>query len=168
MTRLTRLLALTLGLLALPAEAARELSWEELVPAGTGYLYGMPPARHDGLQSEDQPPADPLTQSMTNAPTVAKLDGQEVKLPGYVVPLNVDPNQRVTEFLLVPYFGACIHVPPPPSNQIVLVHSEIGIALDATWVPYWITGTLRVEQSESELANAGYRLDASGIEEFAY
>ena len=56
----------------------------------------------------------------------------------------------------------------PPSNQIVLVHSEIGIALDATWVPYWITGTLRVEQSESELANAGYRLDASGIEEFAY
>lgn len=81
MTRLTRLLALTLGLLALPAEAARELSWEELVPAGTGYLYGMPPARHDGLQSEDQPPADPLTQSMTNAPTVAELDGQEVKLP---------------------------------------------------------------------------------------
>ncbi|GMQ55233.1 DUF3299 domain-containing protein [Halopseudomonas aestusnigri] len=166
--RLTHLFALTLSLLILPAEAARELSWDDLVPAGTGHLYGMPPAQHNGLQSEDQAPANPLTQSMANAPTVAELDGQEVKLPGYVVPLNVDPNQRVTEFLLVPYFGACIHVPPPPSNQIVLVHSEIGIALDATWVPYWITGKLRVEQSESELASAGYRLEASAIEEFVY
>ena len=119
--RLTRLFALTLSLLILPAEAARELSWDDLVPAGTGHLYGMPPAQHNGLQSEDQAPANPLTQSMANAPTVAELDGQEVKLPGYVVPLNVDPSQRVTEFLLVPYFGACIHVPPPPSNQIVHV-----------------------------------------------
>ena len=167
--RLTHLLPLTLGLLlTLPAWAARELSWDDLVPAGTGHLYGMPPAQHDGLTSEGQASSNTLVQSMTNAPTVAELDGQNVKLPGYIVPLSVDPNQRVTEFLLVPYFGACIHVPPPPSNQIVLVNSEIGVALEATYVPYWISGIMHVEQSSSELASAGYRLEAQEIEEFSY
>ncbi|WP_425220439.1 DUF3299 domain-containing protein [Pseudomonas sp.] len=166
---LIRLFALCLSLLlTLPAWAARELSWDDLVPAGSEHLYGMPQAQHDGLTSEDQAASNPLMQSMTNAPTVAALDGQEVKLPGYIVPLSVDPNQRVTEFLLVPYFGACIHVPPPPSNQIVLVQSEIGIALEATYVPYWISGIMHVEQSSSELASAGYRLEAQEIEEFSY
>jgi hypothetical protein len=52
------------------------------------------------------------------------LDGQNIRLPGYIVPLEVSEEGRTTEFLLVPYFGACIHVPPPPSNQIVHVKSE--------------------------------------------
>ena len=147
--RLTHLLPLTLGLLlTLPAWAARELSWDDLVPAGTGHLYGMPPAQHDGLTSEGQASSNPLVQSMTNAPTVAELDGENVKLPGYIVPLSVDPNQRVTEFLLV--------------------NSEIGVALEATYVPYWISGIMHVEQSSSELASAGYRLEAQEIEEFSY
>ena len=49
------------------------------------------------------------------------LNGQYVKLPGYVVPLESDAGGLLSEFLLVPYYGACIHVPPPPSNQIVYV-----------------------------------------------
>lgn len=161
---LIRLFALSLSLLlTLPAWAARELSWDDLVPAGSEHLYGMPQAQHDGLTSEDQAASNPLMQSMTNAPTVAALDGQEVKLPGYIVPLSVDPNQRVTEFLLVPYFGACIHVPPPPSNQIVHATSELGVRVEALYEPFWIEGPLRVEHASSELAEAGYRMQAQKI-----
>ena len=70
------------------------------------------------------------------------------------------------QFLLVPYFGACIHVPPPPSNQIVHVTSELGVLLDALYQPFWIEGPLKVEQTSSELAEAGYQMQAEKI--YAY
>ena len=115
------------------------------------------------------PPSE--QQTFECAPTLTDLQVLDFCRNGYLVLEGVvedDVNQRVTEFLLVPYFGARIHVPPPPSNQIVLVQSEIGIALEATYVPYWISGIMHVEQSSSELASAGYRLEALEIEVFSY
>ncbi|KKN71603.1 hypothetical protein LCGC14_0419170 [marine sediment metagenome] len=178
MRALMKVPLLSLLLMAsLSANAARELSWDALIPVGTSEQFGMPAAMHDLSQLADvlSENADTggtsssiMDQQQPQAPTVTELDGQEVKLPGYIVPLTLTDENRVTEFLLVPYFGACIHVPPPPSNQIVLVQSKEGIALDAAYVPFWITGTLHVEQSESELASAGYRLSASKIEVFEY
>tara|TARA_R110000764_G_scaffold171115_1_gene257944 strand:- start:514 stop:1026 length:513 start_codon:yes stop_codon:yes gene_type:complete len=159
------------------AQAARELSWEALIPPGSANQFGMPQPMHDLSQladvlsesaSGDNSGTSVMEQQQPQAPTVPELDGQEVKLPGYIVPLALSDENRVTEFLLVPYFGACIHVPPPPSNQIVLVQSEEGIALDAAYIPFWVTGTLHVEQSDSDLASAGYRLSASKIEIFEY
>ena len=69
----------------------------------------------------------------------------------------------MTEFLLVPYFGACIHVPPPPSNQIIHVNTELGVMLDALYQPFWVEGPLKVEHSSSELAEVGYQLAAEKI-----
>ena len=63
----------------------------------------------------------------------------------------------------MPYFGACIHVPPPPSNQIVHVKSEIGVKLDELYQPYWIEGAMQVKPSTSELADAGYQMEAEKI-----
>lgn len=114
----------------------------------------------DTLGAESGPPA---RQVSLNAPVVKELDGQQVKLPGYIVPLDIDDDNRVNEFLLVPYFGACIHVPPPPPNQIVHVTSELGVRLDALYQPFWIEGPLRAENSSSELAEAGYRMAADKI-----
>ncbi len=91
------------------------------------------------------------------------LDGQAIRLPGYIVPLEVNEAGRTTEFLLVPYFGACIHVPPPPSNQIVHVRSELGGKLEELYQPYWIEGAMQVKASTSELADAGYQMDAQKI-----
>lgn len=166
---------LALLLASLPTQAARELSWDDLIPPGTADQFGMPQPMHDMSQLADVLSENAnaggtsvVDQQKPQAPTVAKLDGEDVKLPGYIVPLTLTDDNRVTEFLLVPYFGACIHVPPPPSNQIVLVQSDEGVALDATYVPFWITGTLHVEQSERELASAGYRMRASKIEIFEY
>jgi len=162
-----RALLLALALLATPAlaEELRILSWEEMIPEGAP-PPPPPTAFHDlsqladALAAESTPAA---TQQSPAAPVVEALHGQRVQLPGYVVPLEIDAAGLVREFLLVPYFGACIHVPPPPSNQIVHVRSEQGLPLDDLWQPFWIEGELRVEASSSELAEAGYRMQAERI-----
>ncbi|AYF88691.1 MULTISPECIES: DUF3299 domain-containing protein [unclassified Pseudomonas] len=164
MTRILLALLLTLSS-PLWASEARELTWAEMIPEGAP--PPAPPAPihdlsqlSDALQAEAGPAA---SQQSPAAPVVQALDGQEVKLPGYIVPLDVTEEGRVTEFLLVPYFGACIHVPPPPSNQIVHVKSELGVLMDALYQPFWIEGPLQVKASSSDLAEAGYQMDASKI-----
>lgn len=156
------LLACTLPALA---SEVRELQWAELVPEGAP-PPPPPQAIHDmsdlaaALAAESGPAA---AQQSPAAPVVEALDGQRVKLPGYLVPLELTDEGRVTEFLLVPYFGACIHVPPPPSNQIVHATSELGVQVDALYQPFWIEGPLKVEHASSELAEAGYRMQAEKI-----
>ena len=167
---LRSLLAALLVVLAAPLSAAevRELTWSEMVPADAPAQAAEPAPIHDLSQlantlSESGPGA---AQQSPAAPVVKALDGQMVKLPGYIVPLDVTDEGRVTEFLLVPYFGACIHVPPPPSNQIVHVTAELGVLMDALYQPFWVEGPLKVEQSSSELAEAGYQMQAEKI--YAY
>jgi hypothetical protein len=164
------LLAAVLIALAAPLSAAevRELNWSEMVPADAPPQLAEPAPMHDLSQladalSESGPAAG---QQSPAAPVVKELDGQMVKLPGYIVPLDVTDEGRVTEFLLVPYFGACIHVPPPPSNQIVHVTAELGVLMDTLYQPFWIEGPLKVEQTSSELAEAGYQMQAQKI--YAY
>ncbi|WP_150801145.1 DUF3299 domain-containing protein [Pseudomonas fluorescens] len=160
-----------LMLVALPlwAAAPKDLAWSEMIPPdATPEVPNMTPL-HDlsqmgsALSAEAAPAAK---QDMPNAPVVKSLDGQNIRLPGYIVPLEVSEEGRTTEFLLVPYFGACIHVPPPPSNQIVHVKSEVGVKLDELYQPYWIEGALQVKASSSELADAGYQMEADKI--YAY
>lgn len=88
-----------------------------------------------------------------------ELNGKKVRLPGFIVPLEFQQEQVVTEFLLVPYFGACIHVPPPPPNQIVYVKTDKGIKLTNLEQAYWLSGTLSAKLKESELGTAAYTLD---------
>jgi hypothetical protein len=163
---LSLLLAWSL-LLAPPLWAAepRELAWSEMLPADAPEAP-PPAAMHDlsklaeVLASESGPAA---SQQSDVAPVVPELDGQLVKLPGYIVPLNSSEEGRVTEFLLVPYYGACIHVPPPPPNQIVHVKTELGVLMDNLYQPFWIEGPLQVESISSDIAEAGYQMDASKV-----
>ena len=145
----------TLGLLtfstALLAEGARELSWDDLVPNSDGIL----------LDSNGEPAASPTP----GFGTVPELSGAEVKLPGFVVPLDMS-GETVSSFLLVPYFGACIHMPPPPPNQTVLVTVEEAIAMETMYYPVWVTGILKAENSTSALAEAGYKMQGLNVERF--
>ncbi|MGH8353536.1 MAG: DUF3299 domain-containing protein, partial [Pseudomonas sp.] len=100
---------------------------------------------------------------MYSAKTVPALNGKRLRLGGYPVPLESDAQGRSTLFFLVPYPGACIHVPPPPPNQIVLVRYPKGIALDDLYAPLWVSGTLRVEPVSNALADAAYALDAGEV-----
>ncbi len=137
----------------------RELGWDDLLPA-------------------DEEPAEPSFFDHTGIPSfdnfnlppagvVPELNGQVVKLPGYMVPLDL-VEDKVTSSLLVPYFGACIHVPPPPPNQIVYVTFSEPIEFDSIWDPVWVTGKLGLERFDSEFVEAGYSMEGQGIEEYHY
>ncbi|MFV0298874.1 MAG: DUF3299 domain-containing protein [Hyphomicrobiaceae bacterium] len=94
---------------------------------------------------------------------VEALDGRYVKIGGYVVPLDFDAT-RVKEFLLVPFVGACIHVPPPPANQIIYVKSAKGFEVKGMFDPVWVTGRLAAKAAFTGLAETGYSLTADKIE----
>ena len=162
---LSRAVLALLLLVATPLWAAepKELTWSEMIPADAPPEAPDMTPLHDLSQMGDMETAPAARQDLPNAPVVPALDGQLIRLPGYIVPLEVSEDGRTTDFLLVPYFGACIHVPPPPSNQIVHVTSKEGVKLEELYQPYWIVGAMQVKASTSELADAGYQMDAQRI-----
>ena len=99
--------------------------------------------------------------------TVEELDDQLIRIPGYVVPFDFNSDNRQSEFLFVPYMGACIHTPPPPPNQIIFIRAEPAVKIKDIWVPYWIEGTLSTEKTENELGDTAYALQMSLIEPYA-
>ncbi len=169
------LLAGLVSLLPLAAAADRyvELDWDELMPADwippdpfadftDDQLYAM---------TDDSPEARELMQALdlirTQAPIVKALDGRSVRLPGFVVPFEFD-GTLVSEFLLVPYYGACIHVPPPPANQMVYVSSEQGVRINGLFDIVWVDGTLHADAQDSMYGLAGYTLKADAVSPYEY
>ncbi len=94
-----------------------------------------------------------------------ELNGSQVKLPGFVIPLEGD-DKAVTEFLLVPYFGACIHVPPPPPNQIIYVKFPSGAPIQQLWDVVYIIGELKTQHVSHDLAEVGYLIEGTRLEEY--
>lgn len=147
------------------AAQAETLDWDDLVPEGSSIESLLNQYSLEGLADGDPRAMEAYEEIQTllqSAPVRDDLDGKQVRLPGYAIPLEYD-GQITTEFLLVPYFGACIHVPPPPSNQIVYVKSAEGVNLEGLFYAVWVTGELQTETVESELASAGYTLEASVV-----
>lgn len=131
-----------------------ELTWEQLLPPAAkangvgGALSGfIQHGQLQGLQSVRPQDVDLVTEWV----------GDRVRLPGYVVPLDFD-GSKVTGFLLVPYMGACIHVPPPPPNQIVYVHTKEPIEIDEIFEAVYATGTFQADLMSTGLAQVGYRI----------
>mgnify|MGYP001312014517 CR=1 FL=1 len=102
----------------------------------------------------DRPPA-----------VVSELNGKRVQLGGFVVPLDFEAT-NVKEFLLVPFVGACIHVPPPPANQIVYVKTAAGLDIANTFDAVSVTGTLKTDLASTDLADAGYTIEAENVEPY--
>jgi hypothetical protein len=94
---------------------------------------------------------------------VEELNGKRVSIGGYMVPLDFDAT-IVKEFLLVPFVGACVHVPPPPVNQIVYVKTDKGLEIDQLFDPVTVVGTMKTETAFTGLADAGYSIDAESVE----
>jgi len=106
-----------------------------------------------------------LEKLQYEAPLSNEYDGIPIKIPGFVVPLDFD-SDKVRKFLLVPYYGACIHTPPPPPNQIVYVELEEGIEIENTYEPVYVNGMMAVETQESEYGTAGYTLSGHKVEPY--
>ena len=148
---------------AAPAGPPRTATWDELMPKDWDPLKQLK-GRNVGRVAEgsaaEQEMMGEMRELWDNAPTRAELDGARLRLPGYVVPL--DGGEQIKEFLLVPYFGACIHTPPPPANQIVHVLPKPGAKLKSMDV-VWVDGTLKAQRADSYMGVSGYHLDAEAI-----
>ena len=81
-----------------------------------------------------------------------------------MVPVAFDDQGRVTELFLVPYFGACIHVPPPPPNQIVYIKPSKPVAAGEIWDAYWAIGTLHIASTQNDMAHSAYSMDLDKLE----
>jgi hypothetical protein len=137
-------------------ESALSIDWLDLIPENErNIVYERPMANHDG----DAPP-QLLVGSVRD-----DLNGRLIKIPGFVIPLEGD-DKKVTEFLLVPFLGACIHVPPPPPNQIVYVKYAGGAPINGLWDLVLITGILRTDGVSSGLGETGYLLEGMAIEKY--
>ena len=152
---------------ATPKALFREINWDELVPKDWDPFKEMKDLNLAGLSDSD-PRATAALKRMRefwdNAPVNPKLEDQAVRIPGYVVPLD-DATTGLKEFLLVPYFGACIHTPPPPANQIVHVVPR-SAAKFRSMDTGWVSGTLKAAKSDTAMGASGYRLDAVIVEAY--
>lgn len=152
---------------ALPVDrsAYRALPWRELMPAGWNPLQRYRDQNIASLGDGDPRVAQmmrELRDLWDNAPTVDALDRAPVQLTGYVVPIE-SGKEGVTEFLLVPYFGACIHSPPPPANQIVdvvLTQPQRLRSMDTVRV----YGALTISRQDTQMGRSGYRMHAAIVE----
>jgi len=152
------LISLGLSSFTTHAEDTLTLDWIDLIPESERNqfdAYGMPAVDHSG---------DVMKQSKIGS-VRQELNGSVVKIPGFVIPLEGDENM-VTEFLLVPYFGACIHVPPPPPNQIIYVKFPKGAPVQQLWDVIYVIGTLKTETISHELAETGYVIQGTEIAEY--
>jgi hypothetical protein len=150
--------------------AYRETTWDELIPPGWN-----PAEIFAGLNLDNFQDADPraeaalkkMRQAWDNAPVNPKMQGQSIRIPGFVVPLDANGG-ALREFLLVPYFGGCIHVPPPPANQIIHVLAQSPFedmqAMDAVWV----SGAVSAAYTNSQMGNAGYTMQAQKVEPYQW
>jgi hypothetical protein len=155
---------------AAPGTAApRTIGWEVLVPADWDPMKDL-----KGLNLSILSDADPrataalakLREAWDNAPINPAVVGQTVRLPGYLVPLE-ETKDGLKEFLLVPYFGACIHSPPPPANQIVHVLPKVPAKGLRSMDTVWVTGVLTGARTDSYMGMSGYRIEATQVTPYA-
>ncbi len=197
--------------LPVPAEKARQLSWEDMIPAireSDDPFANMTQDQKDlaiwvifireSLLDSVEEDRDGLIEELKNATreledigididqviekrnknrasVVEGLNGQWIRIPGYLLPLEM-PGSKVTEFLLVPYIGACIHVPPPPPNQIIYVKIVQNQSYQSKnlYDPVWVTGVITAKSMEKNLylvdgsadVDVGYSIQANIIEPY--
>jgi len=174
------------------ATEVRELSWDQLMPSGEeerlAELYSsfyeslneQMAVTLDSSGSAAEGDTQELVSSIAEGSAndtmeqigtfnvVNELNGQTVRLPGYVVPFDFNAEAAYREFLLVPYFGACLHTPPPPPNQIVFVKADTAVNITDIYEPIWVEGVLKTGEFNSDLANTAYELALNKVEVYEY
>jgi uncharacterized protein len=153
---------------AAAANTYKEILWDDLIPANWNPLkefQGM----NLGMLKDGDPKATAMLNRMREvwdqAPVNDKMDGALIRIPGYVVPLE-ESKDGMKEFLLVPYFGACIHTPPPPANQIIHVQLSQPVRGLRSMEAVWIQGPLQAFRHDSFMGVSGYRMQAQAVELF--
>ncbi|MEO0608418.1 MAG: DUF3299 domain-containing protein [Pseudomonadota bacterium] len=161
------------------------LMWEDLMPDGSEEalmaeyeaFYAMLEKRYAANTTTLANAADPYAKieegsafdfmpQLGSFDTVDALDGEFVRMPGYIVPFDFSTTRRQTEFLFVPYMGACIHTPPPPPNQIVFIRADPPTQIEDIWSPEWIEGIHSTETTQNDLGDTAYAMQMSKLEPY--
>lgn len=179
---LHRLLTLMLVSLALLSQGATgqdsqdpvlAVEWTDLLSqSDLDAILNPPEMTHDlyGWQEqlENNPEAAAYSEALQSYDVNPDLVNKRIMIPGFIVPTAYNEERKVTEFFLVPFFGACIHLPPPPPNQIIHVSYERGVTLDNFYDAHVVHGLLTSEVINTDIANSAYKLVAEGVSIYSY
>ena len=144
------------------AATAREIEWNDLLPPGLPYSEIIGQGELDLINDTWNPIYDANAVKLNE-----ELNGSYIKMPGFIIPFEASA-EGVTTFMLVPYVGACIHTPPPPANQLVMVNSKDPWPGDQLWDPVWVTGTMRTQLQSTKLGQTGYSISAEEMEVYVW
>lgn len=114
----------------------------------------------EGLEGDEY---SQFSKALKSTRVVETYVDRTIRVPGFIVPLDNDENQKVTEFFVVPYFGACLHMPPPPPNQMIHVKFEQGVELANLYDPFWFEGTLKQHINTNDLGTSAYALEVDNV-----
>ena len=166
--RLTSSPSKSVGKTAPPTNSAtsyKEVTWDALMPKNWDPMAPLKGLKLDHLKDGDPRAIEALEkirEAWNDAPIEPTLNGARIRIPGFVIPLE-RVGDKVKEFLLVPYFGACIHTPPPPSNQIIHVTVSKPISGMRTMDTMWVNGVMHAGKVDTEMGQAGYQLKAETV-----
>ena len=150
------------------ATAYREVGWDDLLPKSWDPMKVITELNLDKLKDSDpraMEAMEKLKRMWNDAPANPAMNGQAIRIAGFMVPLEWG-KREVKEFLLVPYFGACIHVPPPPANQIIHVVADKPYKAKEDMDAVWVSGILELATSRTDMGDSGYRLRARQVEPY--
>lgn len=146
-----------------------ELGWDDLLPPGEAEkTAALIQAQMQSLFDVAEGGAGDVAMQFGTHNTVAILDGHKVRIPGFTVPFEFSQNAKIKEFLLVPYYGACLHSPPPPPNQTIYVKTDKPIKIKDLEQAVWIEGYVKVASTYTDLAESAYTITLTDIEEYEY
>lgn len=143
------------------AEDYIDLEWSDLVPEGQGQV-GERSILQDFI---DHTKSRLMRSQPASTGTRGDWNGKTVRLPGFIVPIDFS-GSGVTAFILVPFVGACIHVPPPPANQLVFVTTEKPYESEGLYEPVNVIGMFGTASTRTQLADVAYALSADSIEPY--
>jgi len=142
-----------------------DLTWADLLPEGEARRIAELQQMQAVASGMDHFGVDRMEQIQTFN-VVDGLDGETVRIGGYVLPFDFNGGE-ISRFLLVPYVGACIHVPPPPPNQLVFVTTDEPVEIDGLWDPVFAVGVLRTTRNDNELGDTAYTLELEQLRPYA-
>lgn len=158
------------------------IEWTELIPMADLDILQNPPeylwdiedgasadevvSQYKNMRDAELDNENRYQQALMSTSIIEAMDGKDIRIPGFVVPVDFDDQQKVISFFLVPYFGACIHSPPPPPNQIIYVEVKVGFAHESLYDAVWVSGKISTELFEDPTATSAYVMQMDHIEAY--
>jgi len=154
-------------------DSVLSVEWTDLLSQSDLEAILNPPEMSHDLygwqeQLDNNPEATAYNDALQSYNVNPDLVNKRIMIPGFIVPTAYNEERKITEFFLVPFFGACIHLPPPPPNQIIHVSYERGLTLSNFYDAHVVHGLLTSEVINTDIADSAYKLVAEGVSIYSY